>query len=139
VDLFNWGISYYKARNYMGANTVFALYANKYPYNKFGHYWCARTAAAIDSSMEKGLAVPHYLKVVELTENDTSNNLNKRYLIEAYGYIAAYKANAEKDYESSIDYFNKLLELDPNNADATRYVEILKKNRSVAGPSAEKN
>ncbi len=139
VDLFNWGISYYKARDYMGADTVFALYANKYPDNKFGHYWCARTSAAIDSSMEKGLAVPHYLKVIELTENDTGNNLNKRYLIEAYGYIAAYKANAEKDYEASIDYFNKLLQLDPDNADAMRYVEILKKNRSVAGPSAEKN
>ena len=127
VDLFNWGIAHYLSGEYLKSDSVFAVYAEKYPAQDFGYYWRARSNAAIDTAMEEGLAVPHYTKVVELAQQDTSNATNRKHLIEAYGYLAAYEANHEKNYEVAIDYFEKLLMLDPQNDSARKYIEILKK------------
>ncbi|MEP6747015.1 MAG: tetratricopeptide repeat protein [Bacteroidota bacterium] len=129
VDLFNWGLANYLGKNYPAADTVFGLYEQKFPTEEFGFYWSARVNAAIDTSMENGLAVPHYLKLVELLEKDTTGKATvKKHLIESYGYLAAYKANTEKDFAGALSYFEKLLSIDPNNADAARYTTILKKN-----------
>jgi len=88
--------------------------------------------------MTSGMAVPHYTKLIEIDSKDTTKQLNRKHLIEAYGYIAAYKANTEKDYTGSIGYFEKLLSLDPGNKDAERYVGILKKNLSRMEAAAQK-
>ncbi|MEO5683627.1 MAG: tetratricopeptide repeat protein [Chitinophagaceae bacterium] len=128
VDLFNWGLSSYLAKDYPTADTVFAMYEIKYPAEEFGPYWRARTNAAIDTAMVMGIAVPHYMNLITLIEKDSLNSTAKKHLIEAYGYIAAYKANAEKDYETAVSYFEKLLTLDPENGDAKKYIDILKKN-----------
>lgn len=127
VDLFNLGLSHYQAQQYHNADSVFGYYSTKYPDHVYGYYWQARSNAAIDSTMEIGLAIPHYTKMIEIAEKDTADATNKRYLIEAYGYIAAYTANEEKNYTAAIDYFEKLLELDPANDDAKKYIEILEK------------
>jgi tetratricopeptide (TPR) repeat protein len=127
IDLFNWGIASYKASDYVAADSVFSMYQQKYPDQTFGYYWAARANAAIDSSMENGLAVPHYKKVIEIAEKDTVSEANKKHLIEAYGYLAAYEANIDKDFDDSIAFFEKLIELDPGNDEAKKYVEILKK------------
>lgn len=127
IDLFNWGIASYKASDYVTADSIFQIYQENYPDQTFGYYWAARTNTAIDSTMEKGLAIPHYQKLIEIAEKDTADNTNKKHLIEAYGYLAAYKANIDKDFDDSIHYFEKLLELDPGNDDAKKYVEILRK------------
>lgn len=128
LDLFNWGLADYMAKDYKMADSVFGMYENKYPEQNFGYYWRARSNAAIDTAMQGGLAIPHYLKFIELTAKDTANALNRRHLIESYGYIAAYKANTEKNYQEAVSYFEKLLTLDPANSDARKYVDILKKN-----------
>jgi len=127
VDLFNWGLASYLAKDYRSADTIFTMYEQKYPTEEFGYYWRARANAAIDTAMEMGLAVPHYLDLITLLEKDTLNATGKKHLIEAYGYVAAYKANSQKDYESAVQYFDKLLALDPENSDARRYIDILKK------------
>jgi tetratricopeptide (TPR) repeat protein len=127
VELFNWGIAHYLSGEYLRSDSVFAVYTEKYPAQDFGYYWRARSNAAIDTTMEQGLAVPHYTKVIEIDEADTANAVNRKHLIEAYGYLAAYKANQEKDYEMAIDYFEKLLALDPNNSNARKYMDMLKK------------
>jgi tetratricopeptide (TPR) repeat protein len=128
VDLFNWGIAHYLNKAYQKSDSVFAMYAEKYPEQDFGHYWRARSNAIIDSAMEAGLAVPHYTKVIEIAGKDTANATNRKHLIEAYGYLAAYEANHEKNYEVAIGYFEKLLSLDPGNESAKKYIDVLKKN-----------
>ena len=75
--------------------------------------------------MEQGLAIPHYLKVVEIGEADTTGN-SRRQLIEAYGYLAGYEVNENKNYTKAIEYFEKLLQLDPDNEQAKKNVQILK-------------
>lgn len=126
-DLFNWGIAYYYAGRYPMADSVFALYTTKYPDQEFGYYWRARSNVAIDTAMALGLAIPHYLKVIELAEKDTTNEQNRKRLVEGYGYIASYKANHDKDYAGSMEYFEKVVALQPTNEDAKKYVVILKK------------
>lgn len=128
LDLFNWGLASYMAKNYQEADTVFGLYEAKYPDQEFGYYWRARDDAAIDTAMNSGLAIPHYLKLIAIAGADTANRTTRKHLIESYGYLAAYNANTKKDYPAAIDYFEKLLSLDPENKDASRYIEVLKKN-----------
>src|SRR6187401_262247 len=125
LDLFNWGLAWFQAGNYIKSDSVFARYVDKYPTQVFGYYWRGRSNAAIDSTMEQGLAIPHYLKVVEIGELDTTGN-SKRQLIESYGYLAGYETNQNKNYSKAVEYFEKLLQLDPNNEQAKKYVQILK-------------
>jgi len=139
LDLFNWGLASYMAKEYPMADSIFGMYETKYPEQDFGYYWRARSDVAIDTAMQTGMAIPHYQRLIEIIGKDTSNRTNRKHLIESYGYIAAYKANMEKDYSGSIDYFEKLLELDPTNSDARRYVEILKKNLSKVELKASAN
>ena len=75
--------------------------------------------------MENGLALPYYTKVIELAGTDV--NTNKSILIQAYGYIGAYQANVKKDFPVALENFEKIVQLDPGNADATKYIGILKK------------
>jgi lipoprotein NlpI len=53
---------------------------------------------------------------------------NKRWLLEAYNYLAAYETNTEKNYEEAIEYFDKVLELNPEDAEAKKYKSMLEKN-----------
>lgn len=127
VDIFNWGVAYYNAKDYKMADSVFGIYATKYPEQTFGFYWRARSNAAIDTAMDMGIAIPHYEDMIEVALKDTANANNKKWLIEAYGYIAAYKVNAEKKYDTALQLYDKILELDPANNDAEKYKEILEK------------
>ncbi|HEY4065063.1 MAG TPA: tetratricopeptide repeat protein [Puia sp.] len=130
LDLFNWGLAWYMAKEYPLADSIFGIYETKYPEQDFGYYWRARSDAAIDTAMATGMAIPQYMKLIEIDGKDSTNKTNRKHLIESYGYIAAYKANTQKDYTGAIDYFEKLLALDPANGDAQKYVAILKKNMS---------
>lgn len=128
-DLFYTGYAFIKAQEYVIADSLFGIYATKYPDETFGFYWQARAKSVLDSTGEKGLAVPSFLKFIELAEKDTAKN--KSTLITAYGYMASYSANVLKDKTAAIGYFEKILGLDPANADAQRYKEILQKQQSA--------
>ncbi|HYF33539.1 MAG TPA: tetratricopeptide repeat protein [Chitinophagaceae bacterium] len=125
LDLYYWGLAHYSAQEYKQADSVFGLYTEKYPDHIHGFYWRAKSNALIDTSMEQGLAVPYYQKVIEIAAAEPDKN--KSLLIQAYGYAGAYEANVRKDFEAALVHFNKILELDPQNADAIRYSDILKK------------
>lgn len=127
VDLFNCGVAYYYANEYPCADSVFAAYIEKYPDQMYGYYWRAKSNVAIDTAMEKGSAIPYYLKLIEIAEKDTTNDINRKRLVESYGYIASFKANHDKDYAGSMEYFEKILRLQPDNEDAKKYVGILQK------------
>jgi len=127
LDLFNWGIAHFKAEQYEAADTVFGRYIEKYPDQAFGYYWRARANSLRDSAMEKGIAIPHYNKLVEVLEKDTASATNKKWLVEAYGYIAAYKTNIEKNYQEALANLRKILTIDPANKDAQQYITVLEK------------
>jgi hypothetical protein len=125
LDLYKWGLALYSDENYLKADSVFAVYETKYPEQLFGYLWRARCNALIDTTMEKGLAVPHYIKLIEVASKDVTKN--KSILLGAYGYMGTYEANISKDFVASISYFDKILGLEPDNSDASKYIEVLRK------------
>ncbi len=131
IDLFNWGIANYKAEDYVQADTVFGTYIQKYPDQAFGYYWRARINSSMDSTMEKGAAIPWYKQLITMIENDPTNKTNKKWLIESYGYLAAYETNQIKDYKSATENLKKILAIDPENKDAQQYIAILEKKLSA--------
>ena len=139
VDVFNWGVANYNARHYVMADSVFAIYTGKYPEQSFGYYWRARSNAAIDTAMETGIAVPHYEDLIKVGLKDSANATTRKWLIQAYGYIAAFKVNKEKQYDEALACYNKILELDPANTDAEKYKGILEKLAETKPNEAPKN
>ncbi len=128
VDLFNWGIASYRAEDYIMADSVFGRYVDKYPKQSFGYYWQAKSKALIDTGMKEGLAVPAYQSLITVLETEDSSNVNyKKWMVEAYRYLAAYETNQEKDYAEAVNYFEKILEVDPANEDAKKYIVLLEK------------
>ncbi|MEP7111135.1 MAG: tetratricopeptide repeat protein [Ferruginibacter sp.] len=125
LDIYKWGMALYSAREYVKADSVFAIYEDKYPDQVHGYLWRARSNALLDTTMEMGLAVPHYKKLIELISKDTAKN--KLLLIRAYEYLGAYEANTIKDFTAAMGYYDEILTLDPDHSDARRYTEILKK------------
>lgn len=127
LDLFYWGIAHYRAENFVQADSVFGKYIAKYPEQGFGYYWQAKSRALQDKEMTEGLAVPAYEKLIEVLQTDTAETNYKKWMVEAYGYLAAYQVNAQKNFAAAIDQFKKVLEIDPENADAKKYIAMLEK------------
>jgi tetratricopeptide (TPR) repeat protein len=134
VDLFNWALAHYRAEEYEAADRVFGMYTEKYPDQSYGFYWRARVNAARDEGMKEGLAVPHYHSLIEVLEKEDMSDNNKRWMLEAYNYLAAYETNTAKNYNEAIEYFDKVLELNPEDADAKKYKAMLEK--TVSGTSS---
>lgn len=127
VDIFSWGVANYNAHDYKMADSVFAIYEEKYPDQSFGYYWRARSNAAMDTAMETGIAIPHYEELIKVGMKDSANANTRKWLIQAYGYIAAFKVNKEKQYNDALECYDKILQLDPGNNDAEKYKGILEK------------
>jgi tetratricopeptide (TPR) repeat protein len=127
VDLFNLGIAYYKGGNFVTADSVFGIYIQKYPEQTYGYYWQAKNKALQDKEMKEGLAVPVYQQLADLLEKKPEDQNYKSWLTEAYAYMAAYQANTLKNFAEAIKYFEKLLTVDPGNADAIKYIAVLSK------------
>jgi tetratricopeptide (TPR) repeat protein len=125
LDLYKWGIALYGADNFEKADSVFTIYEKKYPDEVHGYLWRAMCNALIDSNMEKGLAVPHYLKLAEIAATDSVKN--KSLLIRAYKYLAAYEANITRNYTASLEYYDKILALNPEDSNTEKNLEILGK------------
>jgi tetratricopeptide (TPR) repeat protein len=136
VDIYNAGFENFKAGNYMRADSVFDIYKGKYPDEVYGHYWSFRSLSVVDSTMEQGLAIPDATRFIEVAEMDKVKN--KSTLITAYGYLAGYNANVKKDFATAITFLDKIIEIDPANADALKNKEILQKALAKSGGKASK-
>jgi tetratricopeptide (TPR) repeat protein len=136
VEIYNAGFENFKAGNYMRADSVFDIYKGKYPDEVYGHYWSFRALSVVDSTMEQGLAIPDATRFIEVAELDKVKN--KSTLITAYGYMAGYNANVKKDFATAITFLDKIIEIDPANADAVKNKEILQKALAKSGGKASK-
>jgi tetratricopeptide (TPR) repeat protein len=128
IDLFNWALAHYRADEFAAADSAFGIYVSKYPDQSFGYYWQAKARAMQDKDMSQGLAVPAYQKLIEVLDKIPTDANYKKWKVEALAYLAAYETNTKKDYAEAVDYFQKVLEVDPQNADAKKYIDVLEKN-----------
>ena len=128
VDLYNLGQAYYQSKNYKVADSIFCgVYETKYPDEIIGYLWCARSKQAEDDSVgSAGLAVEAYDKLAQMGRKIDSVKY-KAQIVSSYSFLASYYNNIKKDKETAISYLQKILEVDPANPDAPKFIEILKR------------
>lgn len=94
------------------ADSTFSIIVDKVPDNYMGYFWRARANSALDPETSQGLAKPYYEKAVEVMVSDSTQYKNE--LMEAYRYLGYYNY-LKNDMPVALSYFNKVLELDPND------------------------
>lgn len=123
AELFQIGLPYYLGGNYQKADSLFSAYAAALPDSIYGYYWAARAKGVIDSTMERGLAIPDYEKSLQIAETDKVRFKSQG--LSSASTLAAYYNNIKKDRESAIKYLQKGLEFDPGNAQLQNFLKAL--------------
>lgn len=116
------------AKDYLTrADTTFGVVAIKSPESYISYLWRGHTNSALDPNTSLGLAKPYYEKalaiILKKVENGATVTTYKRDLINIYRYEAWYYFDVVKDKDNTILYCNKILELDPANADAKSLID----------------
>ena len=85
---------------------------------EFATYQRAHIGFSLDPETKEGVAKPHYEKLIELlnAKQQKEEKDNAR-LVEAYRYLGYYYLLKDDKNNSNI-YWNKILEIDPNNETA---------------------
>jgi tetratricopeptide (TPR) repeat protein len=124
-DFFDAGFAFYQGKNYTRSDSLFTVYTQKWSDETFGWQWKFNIQKALDTTMEKGLAVQPAMKYLQVLEKDTAKN--KSNILTTAGYLAQYYANVAKDKAKAIEYLKKMLALDPNNESIQNNIKILEK------------
>lgn len=96
---------------------IYKTMEEKYPSNAdFCNFMAARTLGLIDATQAKGLAKPYYEKLAKIVEEKgVKDNSDKARLSEAYTYLGIYLYKIKDETAAAKPYFEKLLQLDPEN------------------------
>lgn len=135
-DYFDAGFAYYQGKNYEKADSVFDVFTDKYPDEVYGPMMQYNIHRALDSTMEKGMAVPWAEKYLTILEKDTAKN--KKTIIGVASYLASYHANIVKDKEKALEYLRKMLVLDPTNEIIKNNISVLEKAPAAKPPTPTK-
>ncbi|HEX5652396.1 MAG TPA: hypothetical protein VFX58_04950 [Chitinophagaceae bacterium] len=93
--------------------------------NIYEFFWLAQVNGQSESDPERKLAYLNYEKVVEIGEQNIK--ANKNILAKAYAWLGRYEQQKRKNYAKALDWFDKLLDIDPTNEEARQSCEQLKK------------
>ncbi len=103
------------------ADSVFTVVTQKSPDWPYAYYWkgvSLYNAYDRQENIDKGISAPHYAKFAELAEKDSEPSKFKGFLRVVYPYLAFYSQTTLKDDAKAKEYWNKLLTIDPDNANA---------------------
>jgi tetratricopeptide (TPR) repeat protein len=108
------------------ADSVFDKLIELTPDSYIGYRFKALTKHAINPETEIGLAKPYYEKVIQIiTDKNELTAATQRVLLEAYNYLG-YHYYMINDKPNTILYWNKVLEIDPNNKNAKLILDDIK-------------
>lgn len=120
------GISVVKAGYIAEADTIFAEVAQRVPDSYLGAFWRARVNALADPETTLGLAKPYYeaaLAILQANEKSAPANI-----IECLRYLGYYYVQ-QGELELSEPYWQKILEIDPNEATAKQAMEWISQSK----------
>ena len=129
-DLFLLGRLYYKAatesadslqKGYLTeADSIFAVVAERVPESYLGSFWRARANSMLDPETTQGLARPYYEAALAILLKKADSYVPQ--IVECESYLGYYYY-VQKDYAKSKEYWQKILELDPENTTAKQALE----------------
>jgi tetratricopeptide (TPR) repeat protein len=125
LDYYNIGRAYYYNSQFTEADSSFTKLIEMQPAMAIGFSWRAKTKANLDPDQTQGLAKPDFEKVVEIGSVNPEKNKNDLY--DAYNYMASYFYNVKHDKATTITYYEKMLQLKPDDATVKENLTILKK------------
>jgi tetratricopeptide (TPR) repeat protein len=108
------GRAFYVGQNYKAADSVFTIITQKAPDYLPAYLQIARTYTRMDPDFKMGLAKPKFEKVIALAQKDSVKNCSM--MAEGLQYLGYYYY-FKNDYNTSKNYYNRLIALDPNNKD----------------------
>ena len=109
------GRAYYNGEKYKTADSVFNVILKKWTDHIPAFVWIARTYSKMDPDSKLGLAKPKFEKVLNVSKSDSLKNDGE--MVEACGYLGYYHMMAD-NYSQSKDYYNRMINLSPDNKDA---------------------
>ena len=107
-----------------------------------------RSKAGQDDSVgSQGIAVEAEMKLaafgrekdsIAKATNNKDSILYLRYVVDMYSRLAFYYNNIKSDKVQAVNWLRKILEVEPSNADAQKYIEMLTRPpRRPAAPTAK--
>ncbi|SHF33206.1 tetratricopeptide repeat protein [Flavisolibacter ginsengisoli] len=116
-------LPYFFGGAYQKADSAAKAYIAIAPDSIWGHYWSALALASIDTSMEQGLAMPAYQKVLDIAATDKVRFKSQG--VRAAQTLAIYSFNIKNDKAAAAAYVQKGLEFDPTNANLKNIEGVL--------------
>lgn len=129
-DFFYIGNAQMQLKNYSLADSAYRKVNELNPTYAVGWYTRARINVALDTAAKKSMAKPFYEKFLELSEPtiEKAEQRTKTNMITAYAYLGEYYVNhlETPDLPKALTYFEKMLTLDPTNADIQTTIKNIK-------------
>lgn len=111
-DYMQVGRAFYNGERYQSADSVFDLIIAKAPDYVPAYIQKARTYSKMDPDTKLGLAKPKFEKAISIAQSDSLKYENE--MAEAFNYLGYYYMMNE-NWNRSKDYYNRLINLNPNN------------------------
>ncbi len=111
------------------ADSIFTDVVTRKPDDYRGNFWRARVNTALDPETTAGLAKPYYDLTVTFAEAKKDVRYNN-VLVECYSYLGWYYF-VQKDYATSLTYWNKIIAIDPNNPTAKKGIANIQAPKST--------
>ena len=119
-DYFGLTRAYYYSKDFINADSSAVQMVKAQPEMGVGYLWRAKANVQLDSKNEKWSAKPYYEQFISKVKPEDVEK-NKKDLVDAYTYLAVYSAK-QKDCANTKMYFQKVLDLDPANAQAKKFI-----------------
>jgi tetratricopeptide (TPR) repeat protein len=108
------GKAYYQGKDYDKAETLFDQMIAKYPDNVAAYSWAANNAAAKDPDSKTGIAKDRFTALIAKAASDSVKFASE--IFDALRFLGYNALQADKN-ELAKSYYNRMLNLDPNNKD----------------------
>ncbi|MDR0686181.1 MAG: hypothetical protein LBF79_01790 [Dysgonamonadaceae bacterium] len=131
-------------KNYIRkADEAFSEVISRKSDNYLGYFWKARLYTVCDAFNKArgheftGYAKKYYEEVLPLLVQNNENGARREDIVESYRYLGNYYYSVEKSTDKLEDAYNKILEYDPDNAQAKTVLESIKKQRAAKAAAAK--
>jgi tetratricopeptide (TPR) repeat protein len=122
-DYYKMGRAYFDAKNWTEADSAFAKVNRMSVDFEPAYLFRARVYSNLDPDTKEGIAKPFYEKLVEKASIDSVKY--SKDILEAYNYLGYYYL-VNKKYCESMEYWDRIVTIDPANENANSALKDLK-------------